>query len=88
MRRWIKDIFIVNDIVNFSHHSCRAASSSKAKCIDVNIDEIIRRDCWKNWKNFFKYYDKEITEYAPDNVAFNRICRVNNNVWFLYSVTN
>ena len=48
MRRWINDIFIVNKIVNFSPHSCQAASSSKAKQIDVNIDEIIRRGRWKN----------------------------------------
>ena len=79
-RRWIKDIFIVNNIANFSSHSCRAASSSKAKCIDVNIDEIIRRGCWKNRKNFFKFYDKEITEYAPHDIDFNKISRVNNNV--------
>ena len=52
MRIWIKDIFIVNNIVNFSPHSCQAASSSKAKQIDVNIDEIIRRGCSKNRKNF------------------------------------
>ena len=45
MRRWIKDIFIVNDTVNFSPHSCWVASSSKAKQVDVNIDEIIRRGC-------------------------------------------
>ena len=32
MRRWIKDIFVVN-IVNFSPHSCGAASSSKVKQI-------------------------------------------------------
>ena len=41
MRRWIKDTFTVNntvDIVNFSPHSCRVASTSKAKRIDVNID--------------------------------------------------
>ena len=63
MRRWIKDIFIVNKIVNFSPHSFRAASSSKAKRIDVNIDEIIRRVCWKNRKNLFIYYDKEIIRY-------------------------
>ena len=80
MRRWIKDIFIVNNIVNFSPHSCRAASSSKAKQIDVNIDEIIRRDCRKNWKNFFKFCDKEITEYASEDIDFNRICRANNNI--------
>ena len=45
VRRWIKDIFTVNNIVNFSIHSCQAASGSKAKSIDVNIDEIIRRGC-------------------------------------------
>ena len=79
MRRWIKDIFILNNIVNFSAHSCWVASSSKARCININIDEIIRRGCWKNMKNFFKYYDKEITEYVVDDIDFNRICRVNNN---------
>ena len=79
MRRWIKDIFILNNIVNFSAHSSWAASSSKARCININIDEIIRRGCWKNRKNFLKYYDKEITEYVLDDIDFNRICRVNNN---------
>ena len=79
MRIWIKDIFIVNNIVNFSPHSCQAASSSKAKQIDVNIDEIIRRGCSKNRKTF-KFYDKEITEYASEDIKFNRICKVNKNV--------
>ena len=68
----------MNNIVHFSPHSCRAASSSKSKRTDVNINEIIRRGYWKNRKNFSKYYDKEITEYARDDVDFNRICRVNN----------
>ena len=56
IRRCIKGIFIVNNIVNFSPHSCWAASSSKAIQIDVTIDEIIRRSCWKNRKNFFKFW--------------------------------
>ena len=58
------------------------------KSIDVNIDEIIKRGCWKNQKNFFIFYDKEITEYGPDDIDFNRISRVNYNVWFLDSITN
>ena len=70
----------INNIVKFFPHSCRAASSSIAKHIDVSINEIIRRDCWENLINFFKYYDKEITEYAPDEIEFNRICAVWNNV--------
>ena len=80
MRQWIKDIFIVKNIVNFSPHSCRAASSSKAKQIYVNIDEIIRRSCSKNQKNFLKFYDKEITEYVSEYVDFNRICKAIKNV--------
>ena len=88
LRRWIKYIFIVDNIVNFSPHRCRVASSSKAKFININIDEIIRRSCWISRKRFFKCYGKEITEYALDHIGFNSICRVNSNVWFLYIVTN
>ena len=53
IRRWIKDIFIVNDIVNVSPHSCRTPSSSKAKRIDVNIDEIIRKRLLEKPEKFF-----------------------------------
>ena len=60
MRRWIKDIFIVNKIVNFSPHSCQAASRSKAKCIDVNIDKIIKRGCWKPGKTFLYFMTKKL----------------------------
>ena len=49
-KRCIKVVFKVNNIINYSPHSCRAASTSKAKFIDVNINEIIRRHCWKNQK--------------------------------------
>ena len=63
-------------LVTIKLFSRRMASSSKPKRIDVNIDEIIRRGCWKNQKNLFKYYDREITEYAPDDIDFNRICRI------------
>ena len=83
MMRWIKDIFIVKNIVNFSPHNYQA-SSSKAKCIDVNTDEIIRRSCWKNQKNF----DKEITEHAPDDIDFSRICSVNNNDFYIVLLIN
>ena len=76
MRRWVKDIFIVNNIINFSPHSCRAASTSIAKNMEVNIDEILKRSCWKNQRNYFIYYDKVITEYAPYDIHFNRICQV------------
>ena len=75
MRRWMKEVFHKNNIINFSPHSCQAASTSKAKSLDVDIDEIIKKGCWKNRKNFFKFYDKNIIEFAPDDVEFNKICQ-------------
>ena len=66
----------MNNIVNLSPHGCRAASTSIAKHIDVNINEIIRRGCWENRINPSKYYEKELTEYAPGDIEFNRIGRV------------
>ena len=76
MRRCVKDIFILNNIIDFSSHSCWAASMIKAKNMEVRIDEILKLGCWKNRKNFFIYYDKVIIEYAPDDIDFNRICQV------------
>ena len=49
---------------------------------------LLEKAVGKTGKNFFIHYDKEITEYVPDDIDFNTICRVNNNVRFLYSVTN
>ena len=60
MRRRIKDIFIENKVVNFSPHSCRAASSSKVKCIDVNIDEIIKEAVGKTGKTFSYIMTKKL----------------------------
>ena len=42
MRRWVKDIFIISNIVDFFPHSCRAASTSNAKNLEVNIDEKLK----------------------------------------------
>ena len=53
MWRWVKMWrFTLNNIVDFSPHSCRAASTSKAKNMELNIDEKLKRGCWKNQKNF------------------------------------
>ena len=75
MRSWVKNIFILNSWFFFSH-ICWAASTSKAKNMEVNIDEILKPDRWKNRKNLFIFYDKVITTYAPDDIDFNRICQV------------
>ena len=72
----MKDILILNNIIDSSPHSYWASSTSKAKNMEVNIDEIINPGCWKNQKNLLIYHHKIITKYAPYKIDFNRICRV------------
>ena len=76
MWRWVKYIFILNNIVDFSPHSCQAASTSKAKSMEAKLDDILKQGCLKNQEKLFIYYDKVITEYAQDDIDFNRICQV------------
>ena len=60
MRRWVKNIFILNNIIDFSPHSCRAPSTSKAKNMEANIDEILKQGCWKNWTRKFLTISKKV----------------------------
>ena len=71
--RWNKNVFINNNIVGTSPHSCRAVSTSKARAINVSMDNILSRGCWKNRKNLFTFYSKDIINYAPYEIDFNRI---------------
>ena len=57
---------------NFMPHSCRAAETSKAKKLNVNMEDILKQGCWKNMKTF-KKHEKEITDYADDDVDFMKI---------------
>lgn len=72
MRRWVEDIFTLN-YIDFSPHSCRTASASKAKTWRSTLTYMLKQGCWENKKKY-KYYDKVITEYAPDDTYINRIC--------------
>ena len=54
-------------------HSCRAASTSKAKKLNVNMEDILKQGCWKNMKTFKKHHEKEIIYYADDDVDFMKI---------------
>ena len=69
MRRRMKEVFVKNNSVDFSPHSRWAVSTNKAQSIDVNIDNIITRGCWKNRENVFKLYDKNTVEFAPDDMV-------------------
>ena len=36
---------------------------------------MINRGSWKNRKNLFKFCDKNIVQFAQDDMEFNRICQ-------------
>ena len=44
----------------YKPHSCRFASTSKAKDNGVSIMEILKRGCWKSQNTFTKFYSKDI----------------------------
>ena len=74
LRRWIYDLFSGSKLLkNFTPHSCRAAATSKAEKLNVNMDEILKQGCWKNLKTFKNYYAKEIIYYAKEDVDFMKI---------------
>ena len=60
IRRWIKCVFNICGIYDFTPHSCRAASTSKAKFEGLDINFILKKACWDNENTFRTYYDKEI----------------------------
>ena len=72
LRRWVKTLFNNIGIFNFSAHSCRSASTSKALAIGIDIDEILKKGCWSNEKTFFDFYKKDIIYFAKDE-PFNEI---------------
>lgn len=53
IRRTENEILATNNIVDFYPQSCRVALTSKAKEINADVGEIIRRWCWGNRKNFY-----------------------------------
>ena len=54
-------------------HSCRAAATSKAKKLNVNMEDILKQGCWKIMKNFHTHHEKEIIYNAEDDVDFMKI---------------
>ena len=50
----MKEAFVKNNIIDLFHYSCRAASTSKAKSVEVDIHNIITI-----LTILFKSYDKK-----------------------------
>lgn len=45
MRKCTKEVFINNNVLGFSPHGCRPASTSKGRAINVNVNDIVSRGC-------------------------------------------
>ena len=52
MRSWVKDISTLNNIIDFSPHSCRTSSTSKVKNMEVNIGDTVKQGFGKIKKTF------------------------------------
>ena len=73
LRRRIKETFAQTNLIkNFTPHSCRSASTTKAFNMSLDILDILRKACWCNAKTFFiQHYKEEIVSY--EGVDFNKI---------------
>jgi integrase len=68
--RWVRDTLgeAGVDIVTFSGHSTRAASTSCAKAQGLSIREIREAAGWTNSKTFARFYDKPIAQNFGETV--------------------
>ena len=45
---------------DFTPRSCRAALTSKEMIMNINIQDIPRKGCWKKANNFYKFYHRDL----------------------------
>ena len=50
----------VTEIANFTGHSTRLASTSKAMLSGLSLDDILERGSWSNASTWQKFYHKEV----------------------------
>ena len=61
MRRWVKDLFIETSILKeYTPHTCRSATTSKASQLNVDIAEILKQDCWKMPKHSLSFIKRTL----------------------------
>lgn len=61
----MKKTFAENNLIGFSPHTCQAASTRKVNLINMDVDEIIL--------NFSKFYKRQLTVNAPNEIELNSI---------------
>ena len=66
LRRWVKNTLTKAGIFNFSAHSCRSASTSKAVALNIDLEEVLKLACWKREETFYRHYKKHILTATKD----------------------
>ena len=61
------------DITIFQAHSCRAASTSKARQQGIEISEIVKRGCWSKENTFIKFYNKHIIKSNSNDFDYSSV---------------
>ena len=72
---WVKGLFTDAKIWYFTLRSCLAASTSKEMDMNINIEDILRKGCWKNANKFYRFCHRNIL-YRADDVDFQKIIDV------------
>ena len=72
--RLVKKLTNVGICTNiYKAHSCRTASSSKAKQIGMSVPEIFERGCWSTNSTFKTFYDKDIINNNTDDCSYDSL---------------
>jgi len=65
--RWIKntlDLSGVTEIHDFTGHSTRSASTSKAELSGLSVDDILERGSWSNKSTWQAFYHKQVVKVS------------------------
>ena len=72
LQRWSKETSTETNLIeNFTPHSCRSASTTKALKMSLDILNILRKACWTNAETFLWHCKKKIVSY--NGLDFNKI---------------
>ena len=61
------------DITIFQAHSCREASTSKARQQGIEISEIVKRGCWSKENTFIRFYNKDIIKSNSNDFDYSSV---------------
>ena len=82
--RWIKDELSKAGVDNlvFKAHSCRSASSNKARDDGMSVSEILKKGGWKSVHTFKTFYSRDITNSKDVDFEFNYVSPILDSFFF------